>query len=378
MVGKRFTLEFILGLALVFFSWPGAQPAQASCGSVTCFVVIGSQQQVSPKGLLTVNAFYNYTPQGTLLSGTNGVIPAVDLGNRQLILDHHREIRTISQMYTLDLNYGITDRFGLEVAIPYKRVKHQHFDGLGEDIDGNGGTGVLNRFSDNGIGDIFINAKYNLLPTLSSMVVTGFGVYIPTGDHNQKTAGIEGAETMEPTAQLGRGQFGLQGSIYQTYEIIPHRLNQFASASYRHTFRNNFGYQFGDQFDFGLGANLVTVPWLVLTNQFNYRYMVHDAYSGSLSRSATPSDGVLFPGEALVLDSNISNRAVPTTGSTYFAYTPGFQLNLGEAIKTSLTENTSVYFYSQIPIARDFNGNLAQGVSYVFGITKMFQVMNPS
>ena len=237
---------------------------------------------------------------------------------------------------------------------------------------------MLNRFSDNGIGDIFINAKYNLLPTLSSMVVTGFGVYIPTGDHNQKTAGIEGAETMEPTAQLGRGQFGLQGSIYQTYEIIPHRLNQFASASYRHTFRNNFGYQFGDQFDFGLGANLVTVPWLVLTNQFNYRYMVHDAYSGSLSRSATPSDGVLFPGEALVLDSNISNRAVPTTGSTYFAYTPGFQLNLGEAIKTSLTENTSVYFYSQIPIARDFNGNLAQGVSYVFGITKMFQVMNPS
>ena len=378
MVGKRLILGLILSLALVFISWPSAQTAQASCGSVTCFVVIGSQQQVSPKGLLTVNAFYNYTPQGTLLSGTSGVIPAVDLDNRQLILDHHRELRTISQMYTLDLNYGVTDRFGIEVAIPYKRIKHQHFDGLGEDINGNGGAGVLNRFSDNGIGDIFINAKYNLLPTLSSMVVTGFGVYLPTGDHNQKSAGVGGtAETMEPTAQIGRGQLGLQGSIYQTYEIIPHRLNQFASASYRHTFRNNFGYQFGDQFDFGLGANLVTVPWLVLTNQFNYRYMVHDSYSGSLSRSLTPSD-LGFPDEALVLDSNISNRAVPTTGSTYFAYTPGVQLNLGEAIKTSLTENTSLYFYSQIPIARDFNGNLAQGVSYVFGITKMFQVMNPS
>jgi hypothetical protein len=221
--------------------------------------------------------------------------------------------------------------------------------------------------------------KYNLLPTLSSMVVTGLGVYLPTGDHDQKTAGIDGAETMEPTAQIGRGQFGLQGSIYQTYEIIPHRLNQFASASYRHTFRNNFGYQFGDQFDFGFGANLVTVPWLVLTNQFNYRYMVHDSYSGSLARSATPSDGPgLFPGEAIPIDDNIRNRAVPTTGSTYFAYTPGLQVSLGEAIKTPLTENTSLYFYSQIPIARDFNGNLAQGVSYVFGITKLFQVMNPS
>jgi hypothetical protein len=338
--------------------------------------VIGSQQQVSPKGLLTVNAFYNYTPQGTLLNGTDGVIPAVDLDNRQLILGHHRELRTISQMYTLDLNYGVTDRFGIEVAIPYKRLRHQHIDGLGE---ANGGAGERTNFSDNGIGDVFINAKYNLLPTLSSMVVTGFGVYLPTGDHDQKTAGIGDAETMEPTAQIGRGQLGLQGSIYQTYEIIPHRLNQFASASYRHTFRNNFGYQFGDQFDFGFGANLVTVPWLVLTNQFNYRYMVHDTYSGSLSRSAVPSDGpALFPGEAISVDDTIRNRAVPTTGSTYFAYTPGFQLGLGDAIKTPLTENTSLYFYSQIPIARDFNGNLAQGVSYVFGITKLFQFMNQS
>jgi hypothetical protein len=377
MARKRFLLGFILGIPIVFFSWHGAQIAQASCGSVTCFVVIGSAQQVSPAGLLTVNSFYTYTPQGTLLSGTNGVIPAVDLDNRQLILGHHQEIRTISQMYTLDLNYGVTDQIGIEVAIPYKRIRHRHLDGLGEDIDGNGGAGKLTQFSDNGIGDIFINAKYNMLPTLSSMVVTGFGVYLPTGDHNQTTAGVENAETMEPTAQLGRGQLGLQGSIYQTYEVIPHRLNQFASASYRHTFRNNFGYQFGDQFDLAFGANLVTVPWLVLANQFNYRYMVHDSFSGSLARSQTPSDPG-FPGEAIVLDPNINNRAVPTTGSTFLAYTPGFQISLGELFKTSLTENASVYFYSQIPVARDFNGNLAQGVSYIFGITKLFQVMKPS
>ena len=375
MAEKRFTLGFILSLALVLFLWPGAQTAQASCGSVTCFVVIGSQQQVSPAGLLTVNAFYNYTPQATLLSGTNGVIPAVDLDNRDLILGHHQEIKTISQMYTLDLNYGVTDRFGIEVAIPYKRIFHRHIDGLGE---ANGGAGEVTEFRDNGIGDILINAKYNLLPTLSSMVVMGFGMYLPTGDHNQKTAGLEGSdETMEPTAQLGRGQVGLQGSIYQTYEIIPHRLNQFASASYRHTFRNDFDYQFGDQYDVGFGANLVTVPWLVLANQFNFRYMVHDSFKGSLSRSLTPSDPG-FPDEATVIDPNITNRAVPTTGSTYFAYTPGVQISLGELFKTSLTENASIYFYSQIPVYRDFNGNLAQGISYVFGITKLFQVMKPS
>src|SRR5262249_38755724 len=206
---------FLYGVILLLLAWPGAQPAQGSCGSVTCFVVIGSQQQVSPKGLLTVNGFYNYTPQGTLLSGTNGVIPAVDLDNRQLILGHHKEIRTITQMYTLDLNYGVTDQFGIEVAVPYKKIKHRHFDGLGEPI--NGGAGEETSFSDNGFGDIFINAKYNMLPSLRSLLVTGVGVYVPTGDHNQTTAGLSGepGETMEPTAQLGRGQVGVQASFYQ-------------------------------------------------------------------------------------------------------------------------------------------------------------------
>ncbi|MBS0181553.1 MAG: transporter [Nitrospira sp.] len=375
MAVKHSVFAFFLGCSVFSLVWPVVQPAHGSCGSVTCFVVIGSQQQVSPKGLLTVNGFYNYTPQGTLLSGTDGVIPAVDLDNRQLILGHHREIRTITQMYTLDLNYGVTDRFGLEIAIPYKKIRHRHFDGLGEV---NGGAGEETSFSDNGVGDILINAKYNLLPTLRSMVVMGFGVYVPSGDHDQTTAGVEGtAETMEPTAQIGRGQVGLQASFYQTYELIPHRLNQFATGSYRHTFRNNFGYQWGDQFDFGVGANLVTVPWLVLSNQFNFRYMARDHFKGSLARSQTPSDPT-FPGEAIVLDPNILNRAVPTTGSTYFAYTPGFQVGLGELIKTSLTANTSLYFYAQIPVFRDFNGNLAQGTSFVVGLTKLFQVMNPS
>lgn len=376
---SQLTISVFLGLALSC-TVITLRTAEASCGSVTCFVVIGSEQQVSPKGLLTVNAFYSYTPQGTLLSGTDGVIPAVDLDNRQLILGHHKEIRTITQMYTLGLNYGVTDRFGIEVAIPYKKIKHRHFDGLGEV---SGGAGEETRFSDNGFGDVFINAKYNVLPSLRSLLVTGFGVYVPTGDHNQTTAGLEGgAETMEPTAQIGRGQVGLQASFYQTYELIPHRLNQFASGSYRHTFRNNFGYQFGDQFDFSLGANLVTVPWLVLSNQFNFRYMARDHYRASLARSQTPSD-LTFPGEVIVLDDNIRNRSVPTTGSTYFAYTPGFQVNLGDLIqttlnvKTPLIDNTSLYFYAQVPVYRDFNGNLAQGVSYVFGVTKVFQVLNP-
>jgi hypothetical protein len=372
MAGQRFILGFIPSLALIAFLWPGVQQAQASCGAVSCFVVIGSQQQVPVAGLLTVNAIYNYTPM-RVLDGTNGVIPGIDQTVRQMILDHHQETRTITQIATLDLNYGLTERFGLEVTLPYTWRSHHHIDGLGE--DGPNGEGESRNFSANGIGDTRVGLKYNMLPTLRSMVVLGFGVYLPSGNtHAHDSAGA----VMESTNQLGRGQVGLNPTIYQTYELIPHRLNQFASASYRHTFRNNDGYQFGDQWDFNGGVNLVTVPWLVLSSQFNYRYMVHDNFSSALFRSATPADAPNFPGEPIVIDPTIKNRAVPTTGSTFLAFSPGFNLSLDGMIDSPWTRMTSVYFFAQIPVARDNNNSLAQETSYVFGLTRSFQMLNPS
>ncbi len=345
--------------------------SQASCGAVTCFVVIGSQQQVPQAGLLTTNTIYNYTPM-RLLSGTSGVIPAILQDQRLMILDHHQEIRTINNTLTFDLNYGLTDRLGVQVTIPYVWRVHRHIDGLGE--DGPNGEGEETNFITNGIGDMTITTKYNVLPTLRSMVVMGFGVQLPTGS-TQRTDSA--GEVTESPLQLGRGQVGLIGSMYQTYELIAHRLNQFSFVSYRHTFRNNDGYQFGDEYNLNIGANLVTVPWLVLTGQFNYRYLVHDNISASLSRSATPADAPDFPGEPIVIDPTITDRQVPNSGSTYFAFSPGLQVSLDALFDSPLTKMTSLYFYSQIPIARDSNGNLAQGTSFVFGITKSFQVYKP-
>jgi len=351
------------GLALIGIL--AAPPVQASCGAVSCFVVIGSQQQVPQKGLLTVNGIYNYTPMRTL-DGTSGIISAVDQSGRRLILDHHQETRTITQTVTMNLNYGVTDRFGLEVNIPYLKRKHRHIDGLGE--DGAMGEGESTTFFDNGIGDIRVTAKYNVLPTLRSMVVMGFGVDIPTGDTSarESTGGV-----MESPTQLGRGNAGLIGSAYQTYELIPHRLNQFAYASYRHTFRNNDGYQFGDEYLMNVGLNYVAQPWLTLMGQFNYRYLVHDNFSSSLLVSENPST----PGPPIPIDTDIKDRAVPNTGSTFLAFTPGFQLNISELVKQPWAQMTSLYFYSQIPVARDSNNNLAQGTSFVFGLTKSFQVL---
>ena len=367
MAGKWFILGCILSLALVFFLWPGVHPAQASCGAVSCFVVIGSQQQVPQAGMLTINGMYNYTPT-RLLSGTNGIIPAADQANQRLILDHHQETRTITQTYTLDMNYGVTDQFAVQVTVPYLKRKHGHIDGIGESPSE---FGENSNFSDNGIGDIRVTAKYNVLPTLRNLVVLGLGMDLPTGDTRARDSLNN---VLESSGQLGRGHAGVIPSIYQTYELIPHRLNQFAYGSYRHTFRNRDDYQFGDEFLFNFGLNLVTLPWLVVTNQFNYRYLVHDNVRANLEQSASPFSGL----EPTVIDPSVMNRRVPNTGSTYFAYTPGFQISLGDLVSSSWTDATAVYFYTQIPIARDSNNNLAQGTSFIFGITKSFQLIKPA
>lgn len=363
----------ILALVLVMVcvgSLIPASRAQAACGAVTCFVVIGSQQQIPQEGLLTFNGIYNYTPM-RLLSGTSGVIPAIDQTQRRLILDHHQETRTITQTMTFDLNYGITDRLGVEVTIPYLWRTHKHLDGLGE--DGPNGDGAATRFSSDHIGDMIITTKYNVAPTLTSMLVLGFGVQLPTGSTKVRDSS---GEVMEAPTQLGRGNVGLIGSIYQTYELIPNRLNQFSFASYRHTFRNNDGYQFGDEYNLNLGANLVTVPWLVLMGQFNSRYLVHDNISASLEQSAPAGNGGGV--EPTVIDAMIANRRVPNTGSTYLAFAPGFQVSLDGLVDSTWTKMTSLYFYAQIPVARDSNNNLAQGTSFVFGLTRSFQLIKPS
>lgn len=364
-LGSRATVAGLSALML-FGSLIAPTPARASCGAVSCFVVIGSQQQVPQAGVLTVNGMYNYTPM-RLLSGTSGIIPAADQANQRLILDHHQETRTITQTYTLDMNYGITDRVAVQVTVPYLKRHHQHFDEIGESATE---LGEHTNFSDNGIGDMRVTAKYNVLPTLRNMLVLGLGMDLPTGDTRARDSGNH---VLESSGQLGRGQVGLIGSIYQTYELIPHRLNQFSYGSYRHTFRNRDGYQFGDEFLFNFGLNLVTVPWFVITNQFNYRYLVHGNVQANLEQSAAPFAGA----DPTVIDPTVMDRRVPNTGSTYFAYTPGFQVSLGDLISSSWTEATSVYFYTQIPLARDANNNLAQGTSFVFGITKSFQLIKP-
>ena len=329
-------------------SMRGGEPlAEASCGSASCFVVIGSQQQVAPAGVLTMNLMYTYTPNGIPPEGASS-IPYANQQTKQLILANSSvsQLSTTIKTATLDINYGLTERIGLEVMVPYKIVE----------AVGQIGAGAVSHTDPRGIGDVMGRVKYNILPTLRSMVVLEMGVYFPTGSYGYEPVPNQLAES---TLQIGRGAFGFQPGFYQTYEVLPHRLNQFLSGSWRYTLRNSDGYQFGQEYALNTGVNLVTLPWLTFTEQINFRYKTKDNMEAALYQFVgAPLN------RAVLLDGNILDRPVPTTNSTYVAFSTGVVVNVWDY--------GQMYFVAQIPIYRDFNGNLQQETSYVAGMTKSF------
>lgn len=331
----------------------GAFEAGASCGSAACFLVTGSEAGVQPKGKVSADLRYSYAAADAA-DGVSGRVAAVDLRRRRVILNEHLEERTISQFYTLDVNYGLTDRFTVEVTVPYRKLKHTHRIEVGEE---NGGAGNFESFTDNGLGDIRLTGKYSVLPTLRSLLVLGLGVDLPTGDSHSRNS--EG-QLQEPTLQLGRRTWGIAASIYQSYEVLPHRLNQFASASYRHSFMGSNSYRFGDEYILTGGMNLKALNIVTLTGQFNWRYVVHDEFTGDL-RSALFTGDAGFPGDPVVIDPVLTRRPVPNTGSTMLAFSPGVSVALGE--------RATVYFNAQVPVARDFNGGLQQQTGFLMGVT---------
>jgi hypothetical protein len=310
-------------------------------------VVIGSQQQVSPAGVFTVNLTYTYTPNEIPPEGAN-TIPFANQQTKQLILANSQvnRLSTLVQTAALDVNYGLTERFGLQVTVPYRIVK----------AVGQIGAGAVSNVNDRGVGDVLGKIKYNVLPTLRSMVVLEMGVYFPTGDYGHEAVPGQLAES---TLQVGRGAFGFQPGFYQTYEVLPHRLNQFVSGNWRYSLRNSDGYQFGQEYLLNAGVNLVTVPWLILTEQLNFRYKTKDNIEAQLFELRGPPIN-----RVVLLDGNLIGRPVPTTNHTYAAFSTGVLVNLGDFAQA--------YFIAQIPFYRDFNGNLQQEISYVFGLTKLF------
>ncbi len=355
-INTHYTVGLIL-LFLLSIHLP-LPTVHASCGSSSCFLNIGNQPSVQPAGTARVDLSYAYIPQ----KSPENRVAAVNLEGREQILDEHQEFETLNQQLRLNVNYGITDNFTLQVTVPVIFRDHDHRIEVGVHPESgpNEGEGEFENFDAAGLGDIRLMAKYGFLPSLRSLIVIGAGIEFPTGEFEARNS--EG-KIQEPTLQTGRGDYGVVGQIYQGYELIPHTLNQFFSYTYRHTFKNKFDYQFGDTHIVtgGLIYNLTSA--IALSGQVNWIYNVHDEF-----RSALEQAGGIGPGLAgeTDIDDTLQTRPVNNTGSTNLLFTPGITVNFNDS--------TSWYFYSQVPLVQDYNGGLEQGVSFLTGFVKFFTI----
>ncbi|TLY21607.1 MAG: hypothetical protein E6K68_05690 [Nitrospirae bacterium] len=332
--------------------------SHASCGSAACFLLTGEEGAVQLEGKLSVGLTYAYTIS-KLQSGTSGFVTSVDQEARQLVMNEHAEHRTILEVTTLDVNYGLTNNLTLELLVPYKHIKHTHIieRGSADTL----GAGEYEAFQDAGIGDVRVNTKYSFLPTLRSLIVFGFGIDLPTG--NSHANNINGT-LQEPTLQLGHRTWGIAPSIFQSYEIIPHVLDQFARVSYQHSFTGPNSYRFGDVYVVSGGLNYKTLKILTLTGQFNWRYAVHDEFTGTLFRVPEPGTTDIFPGPLIPVDTGIKRRPVPNTGGTTLAFSPGISVQVRDQLRA--------YFFAQVPVVQDYNGGLIPDVSYLAGLSMSF------
>jgi hypothetical protein len=140
------------------------------------------------------------------------------------------------QRETLLLAYGLGDRFDLFARIPYSQ-RH-----LTESEDGE-----LEKSSSSGLADPEFYAQARLWSSqfegdvgMRSSLYLVLGVKTDWGDNEASSDG----ERLDEHVQPGTGSIDWFAGLSGSYQVNP-RSALFASAQYRHTGRNDFGYQYG-------------------------------------------------------------------------------------------------------------------------------------
>lgn len=337
----------ITGLSLCFFSTLVSilplSNVWASCGSGNCFLVTGAGGGISSPGQMTLDISYRYIPMDDFQRGSSStrevLTPKIDFENRRIENPHHREVRTINELMQVDIVYGVSERFTLQLALPLMNDRtHAHYDGVTSAAT----PGTFTRQDGaSGMGDIRLTGKYAPVILTRHLLIVGGGIKFPTGEY--KLLNSEGSIN-EPTVQPGTGSYDFLFSLFYDYQIIPHKLDTFFSGSYQLSTENDLDYEFGDQSLLSIGFNylLETERKVTLSTQINYRHTERDDF-----------------------DTVTGRQGVPSTGGDWVNFTPG--------IRVQASDYLSLYSFLQLPVYQYVNeANLVPRYGLVLGASYTF------
>ena len=303
---KRWIFLFPLLMALGY-----ANRIQASCGASICPLDLHKSVQA---GRLQFTLSHEYINQNRINVGSEksfvGALP-----------NPHDEVKTINQRALLQVQYGISNSFGISVELPFIIREHRHIE-----------ESVLEVFCFEGFGDVSVSGQYGFnfgSPISPARLDFSAGIKAPTGLMDAEN---EKGEQAEATIQPGTGSWdGILGAYLQIplftvpgisgglYSNLP--LN--AGISYRLNGKGMDDYKFGNQLLAHIGTEYQMLPHLSLLFFANGRWQ-------DFAEVGTTGE----------FRSN--------TGGTYIFASPGLSLHFTTAL--------SAYSYAQVPVYQKVNG----------------------
>jgi hypothetical protein len=269
------------------------------------------------KGLFRASLSQEYINQDLIFVGSSKAFVGA-------IRQHHDEVQTINEKTTFELLYGITDRLGVIVGVPFISRQHSH-------IHHHHGADVHEAWSFSGLGDAVVTGQYALLlpdEWSSGSLNLAAGIKIPTGITDLKN---EQGAVAEVPIQPGSGSFdGMIGFSYRgSLTTVPTLGNQFSTL----TVEAGISYEFtgAGEDDWKAGNSL-----LVHVGS-SYQFASRASFLLQLNLK---SQEKALPGT--------TNEPTESTGGVWFFVTPGMSVDFEQGF--------SLYAQLQLPLYQKVNG----------------------
>jgi hypothetical protein len=236
---------------------------------------------------------------------------------------------------TVFVNYGVTDRFDLAVAVPYVRVRMDAdvnatilriATGASSNLHAFPGGGTTQTYSRSGfasgIGDVQVRTKFRVLDTTGGGLAAGVNVRLPTGDADNLLGTGAAAVTGTLIASSSMGRFS------------PHANVDFTGSAKGDIIDvpNELGYRFGGEFAVspkvtisadGVGRSLFDASRLALGDtQWNYTDLNGVARSTTLNEYSARVATLNLLSAAIGTKINVAGNLL-ITGNVLFALSSG-------------------------------------------------------
>ena len=177
--------------------------------------------------------------------------------------------------YGITLQYGITDRFQIEVVSEYLN-KLQEVQTTEIDAKTNISKVTVSKQKGLGLGDSHFALTYQVIPELEKKYsLSGrLKVTVPTGAKNPRNIRSENQFDLP----VGDGTFALSLNISARKIAYPYSFSGFAAYTYNFNGTKIFNtvtlverkFRYGNLFETGLSANLHLNEWIVFGNEINF------------------------------------------------------------------------------------------------------------